>query len=95
MDIQILCAFLLHNQSSNQFVHVIGPTMTKMMQEVYEEKIKLDGMENPTDYEKLHYHEQLQHFFKYVDTCQDFFDNKFLVFIYNLMINRNFIVTRL
>ena len=82
--IQILCAFLLQNQSSNQFVHVIHPHMTKLMQVVYAEKIKLDGIENPTDEEKLHYHEQLQHFFKYVDSCQDFFDNKFLVLIYNL-----------
>ena len=54
--------------------------MTKLMEVVYAEKIKLDGMENLTNEEKLHDHEQLQHFFKYVDSCQDFFDNKFLVF---------------
>jgi hypothetical protein len=58
--------------------------MTKLMQEVYEEKIKLDGMEHPTNNDWLHYNEQLQHFFKYVDSCRDIFDNKFLVFIYNL-----------
>ena len=44
MDIQILCAFLLQNQSFNQFVHVIGPLMTKKMQELYDEKIKLDSI---------------------------------------------------
>ena len=47
-------------------------------------KIELDQTENPTDAQKIHYHEQLQVFFKYVNTCQDFFDKKFLVFIYNL-----------
>ena len=60
MDIQILCAFLLQDQSANQFVHVISPTMTKLMQEVYEEQIKIGGMEEPTQQEKLHYQEQLQ-----------------------------------
>ena len=42
-------------------------------------------MEEPTQGEKVHNQEQLQHVFKYVDTCQDFFDNKCLVFIYNLV----------
>ena len=58
--------------------------MTKKVQELYDEKIKLEEMENSTNDQKLHYHKKLQDFFKYVDTCQDFFDNKFLVFIYNL-----------
>ena len=92
MDIQILCDFLLQNKSLNQFVHIIGPTMTKMMQEVYDKKIKLDGTENPTDAQKLHYHQQLQHFFKYVNNCQDFFDKKFLVFIYNLALHWTVII---
>ena len=46
MDVQILCAFLLWNQSSNQFVHVICPTKTKMMQEVYDKKIRPNRKSN-------------------------------------------------
>ena len=92
MDIHILCAFLLQNRKSNQFVRVIGPHMTKMMQVLYEKKVKLDGMENPTDNNRHHYNEQLQHFFKYVDSCHDIFDNKFLVFIYNLAIHWTVII---
>ena len=61
--------------------------MTKMMQEVYDRKIKLDRTENPMDAQKIHYQEQLQHFFKYVNSCHDFFDKKFLAFIYNLALH--------
>ena len=45
-DIQILCDFLLHNKSANHFVQVIGPNMTKRMQQLYQEKLKLDRTEN-------------------------------------------------
>ena len=83
MDIHILCPFLLWDQAANQFIHVIGPTMTKVMQQVFEDKIQFNSKEAPMQEESHHYQEQLQHFYKYIDSCQDFFKHKFLVFIYN------------
>ena len=69
MDIQILCDFLLQNKSLNQFVQVIGPSMTKRMQLLYEEKIKLDGTETPSNAQQDHYNSELQHLFRYINSC--------------------------
>jgi hypothetical protein len=69
MDIHILCAFLLRNRTANQFVHVIGPAMTTVIQQVFEDKVQFDSKEAPTADETYHYHKQLQHFYKYIDTC--------------------------
>ena len=92
MEIQILCDFLLQNKSANQFVQVIGPSMTKRMQLLYDKKIHLDGTENPTNAQQDHFNMELQHFFKYIISCRDLFNKKFLVFISNVPLHWTVII---
>ena len=58
--------------------------MTKRIQLLYQEKIKLDGTETPSNAQQDHYNSELQHLFRYINSCRDLFDKKFLVFISNV-----------
>ena len=58
--------------------------MTNRMELLYQKKLQLDRTENPTNDQQCHFNTELLHFFKYINSFRDLFDNKFLVFISNL-----------
>jgi hypothetical protein len=79
-DIQFLVAFLMHNRDDTGFVHVLDPTITKKVSQVYSVFAAItDESANEDQYRT--YDHNLNGIRKYIDSRMDILENKFLVFL--------------
>ena len=81
-EIQFLFAFLLRNQDSNQFFHVLDPAITNKVATVQEAMQKILE-ETATDEDHRAYEYNLEGIQDYIDSKLNVFEHKFLVFLCN------------
>jgi hypothetical protein len=84
-EIQFLLAFLIRNQQ-NSFFHVLGPSTTDTLSQLYKTMTKiLEKSATERDYKS--HDSNMSSLMKIIDSSLDIFERKFIVFLCNIRRN--------